>query len=97
MNADFAATSLFFFHNDITVNQSALKHLNNSTWTHDPLPKTKREAHLFGLAAGRSQQEGVENVLPSQEEAIAVLIQEDGSEGQLAVVTAEDGRSVGGQ
>lgn len=59
--------------------------------------KKKQKAHLFGLAAGRSQQEGVENVLPSQEEAIAVLIQEDGSEGELAVVTAEDGRSVGGQ
>lgn len=56
-----------------------------------------KKTHLFGLAAGRSQQERVQDVLPSQEEAVAVLVQEDGGERQLAVVAAEDGRAVGGQ
>lgn len=53
--------------------------------------------HLFGLAAARSQQEGVQDILPSQEEAVTVLIQEDGGQRELAVVTAEDGGPVGGQ
>lgn len=56
-----------------------------------------KKTHLFGLAAGGSQQERVEDVLPSQEEAVAVLVQEDGGERQLAVMAAEDGRAVGGQ
>lgn len=56
-----------------------------------------KKTHLFGLAAGGSQQERVQDVLPSQEEAVAVLVQEDGGERQLAVMAAEDGRAVGGQ
>ncbi|TNN54416.1 hypothetical protein EYF80_035385 [Liparis tanakae] len=53
--------------------------------------------HLFGLAAGRSQQERVENVFSSQEEAVAVLVQEDGGKRELTMVAAEDRRPVGGQ
>lgn len=37
----------FFFHDDITINQSALKHLNNSTWTHHPLPKKYKRSPLW--------------------------------------------------
>lgn len=54
------------------------------------------QTHLFGLAAGGSQQERVQDVLPSEKEAVAVLVQVDGGECQLAVMAAEDGRAVGG-
>ena len=53
--------------------------------------------HLFGLAAGGSQHERVQDVFPSQEEAVTVLVQEDGGERELAVMAAEDRRPVGGQ
>lgn len=59
--------------------------------------KTPKSAHLFRLTAGGSQQERIQHVFPSQEEAVAVLIQVDGGQGELAVMAAEDGRAVGGE
>lgn len=53
--------------------------------------------HLFGLAAGGSQQERIQHIFASQEEAVAVLVQVDGGHSELAVMAAEDGRAVGRQ
>lgn len=49
-----------------------------------------QKPHLLGLAAGRSQHERVQNVFPSQEEAVTVLIQEDSRKKELAMMTTED-------
>lgn len=57
----------------------------------------KKKIHLLGLAAGWSQQERVQDIFSSQEEAVTVLIQEDGGDRELTVMAAEDGGSVGGQ
>lgn len=54
------------------------------------------KAHLFGFAADRSQSERVQDVSPPQVEPVTVLVQEDGAERELAMVTAEDGWPVGG-
>lgn len=51
--------------------------------------------HLFRLTAGGSQQEGIQHIFPSQEEAVAVLVQVDGGQSELAVMAAEDGGAVG--
>lgn len=51
--------------------------------------------HLFRLAAGGSQQERIQHIFPSQKEAVAVLVQVDGGQSQLAVMAAEDGGAVG--
>lgn len=59
--------------------------------------KKTKSPHLFRLTAGGSQQERIQHVFPSQEEAVAVLIQVDGGQGELAVMAAEDGRAVGGE
>lgn len=56
-----------------------------------------QKPHLFRLAAGGSQQQRVQDIFSSQEEAVTVLIQEDGGKRELAMVTAEDRGSVGRQ
>lgn len=70
---------------------------HNSSQIESITNKNPKSTHLFRLTAGGSQQERIQHVFPSQEEAVAVLIQVDGGQGELAVMAAEDGRAVGGQ
>lgn len=70
--------------------QSRAECVHVTTWTKD-------KPHLFRFTAGGSQQERVDDIFPSQEEAVPVLVQEDGGKRELAMVAAEDGRSVCGQ
>lgn len=88
-------TVTFYKTSIIREEQNTLKYLNNSTLTF--IIYCLWKAHLFGLAAGRSQQERVQDIFPSQEEAVTVLIQEDGGKRELAMMTTEDRRPVSGQ
>lgn len=53
--------------------------------------------HLFRFAADRSQQKRIQDIFPSQEEAVTVLIQVHGSKSELAMMATEDWCAVGGQ
>jgi len=54
-------------------------------------------AHLLGVSTGPAQEQGVERVLPSDEEPVAVLIQVEGAEAQEPSVAEEEDGAVGGQ
>lgn len=59
--------------------------------------QVSKTTHLFRLTAGGPEQERIQHIFPSQEEAITVLVQVDGGQGELAVMAAEDGWAVGGE
>lgn len=54
-------------------------------------------AHLLGICTGPVQEQGVEHVLPSNEEPVTVLIQVEGAEAQEASVAEEEERAIGAQ
>lgn len=54
-------------------------------------------AHLLGIRTGPVQEQGVEHVLPPDEEPVVVLIQVEGAEAQEASVAEEGDGAVGAQ
>lgn len=54
-------------------------------------------AHLLSICVGPVQKQGVEHILPPNEEPVTVLIQVEGAEAQEASVAEEEDRAVGAQ
>lgn len=66
-------------------------------WGRRPQGAQQDLAHLLGICAGPVQEQGVERILPPDEEPVAVLVQVEGAEAQEALVAKEEDRAVGAQ
>lgn len=66
-------------------------------WGWRPRGAQQEPAHLLGVCTGPIQEQGVEHILPPDEEPVTVLIQVEGAEAQEAPVAEEEDGAVGAQ
>lgn len=66
-------------------------------WGRRPRGAQQDPAHLLGVCTSPIQEQGVEHILPSDEEPVAVLIQVQGAEAEEALVAEEKDGAVGAQ
>lgn len=64
-------------------------------WGQTPQDAHQHPAHLLGICTGPIQEQGVEHILPPDEEPVTILIQVEGAEAQEAAVTEEEDGAVG--